>query len=412
LDNLRVVDRAAARALVQRVYRIPQAADNKYTRGVVRIVTGSQAFPGAAILSCSGAVWAGAGLVRYYDLEQLKFSVIAARPEVVVQTVQSDTELLTPSDQSKTGLTAWVVGCGIDPRQSLTVTQVNHLLAHYTVDSPDAGRFLPPLVLDASGLELLFARVSPAVLITPHRGEATRLWTRWSGGAEIPADPFTLASELQRLTGASVLLKGNTTYWAGPAEAYAITSPSAWQAQAGTGDVLAGLLGALLAQNANRLTNGPGHPDSSPALTDTVSAGSGQSDSGTAPTDVASAGFDSATTVPENPPVNLATPVTPTASVNSVTSVSHTTSVNPTSSVTFATPVTPATSVNCATSVSRTTSVNPTTPVTPAASVSLGEVAMAAIAIFNQTPDVAPHRPLPALQLARTIPAAISNLLN
>jgi NAD(P)H-hydrate repair Nnr-like enzyme with NAD(P)H-hydrate dehydratase domain len=124
-----------------------------------------------------------------------------------------------------------------------------------------------PVVLDAGGLDLLDGPRPAPTLLTPHAGEAARLLTRLlrsvdeAGGevtrAAVEADPVGAARRIAELTGATVLLKGSTTLVlgsSGPVRSQSEAPP--WLATAGTGDVLAGLLGILLAAGLSPLDAG------------------------------------------------------------------------------------------------------------------------------------------------------------
>ncbi|MFZ1362874.1 MAG: NAD(P)H-hydrate dehydratase [Candidatus Nanopelagicales bacterium] len=221
----------------------PQRFDNKYTRGVVGVVSGSEKYPGAAVLSTGGALQGGAGMVRYAG--GAPGDVVAKWPEVVVES--------SVDHDSKTN--AWVVGSGggVD---SLAAERLNLVL--------DAS---VPVVLDADGLTLVsesddlrrkltvrHSKGLPTVL-TPHDGEFARLGyqtTDVDGQARVA----TLTQAANDL-GAVILLKGATTLVATPdGHVFANDEASPVLATAGSGDVLAGLLGSMLAHHAARLAQG------------------------------------------------------------------------------------------------------------------------------------------------------------
>src|SRR5699024_1107455 len=111
-----------------------------------------------------------------------------------------------------------------------------------------------PVLLDAGGLDLLEHPRDAPTLLTPHAGECARMLTRLRGRstdvtrAEVEADPLEHARLLARLTDATVLLKGGVTHVVdahGPVHVH--DEAPAWLATAGSGDVLAGLVGTLLA---------------------------------------------------------------------------------------------------------------------------------------------------------------------
>ncbi|MFE9410283.1 NAD(P)H-hydrate dehydratase [Streptomyces sp. NPDC006704] len=203
----------------------PGGESDKYRRGVVGIVAGSARYPGAAVLAVAGALRGGAGAVRYVGPGG--DAVIARFPETLV----------SDGSPAKAGrVQAWVVGPGLGEGQGQAVAEV---LASDV-----------PVLVDADGLrgldpETVRAR-SAATLLTPHAGEAAALL----GVARERVEAERLASvrELAERFGATVLLKGSTTLVAeagSPVRANA--TGTAWLATAGSGDVLSGLAGSLLA---------------------------------------------------------------------------------------------------------------------------------------------------------------------
>lgn len=214
----------------------PKASDNKYTRGVVGFVVGSEEFPGAAVLAVTAAIRAGIGMARYVGPERIASDLLPKRPEIVLGNGPAD---------------AWVFGCGVDPiRSTDQVAQITSLAPTAKFSVADAG---------ALGI-IDFASLSGRAILTPHAGELERLLTRLSSPlsvADIAADPAGAALAAAKLTGHIVLLKGSVSQIASPTgEVRGIGPNSAALATAGTGDVLAGLLGALLAANAPALAEG------------------------------------------------------------------------------------------------------------------------------------------------------------
>ena len=246
------------------LWPVPTAGDDKYSRGVLGVVAGSEAYPGAAVLTTTAAAEAGVGMLRYVGEPTPVGLVHAAVPEAVVGTGR---------------VQAWAVGPGL-PDQESEPAGHSQLAAARVALASDL-----PVVVDAGGLELVDGpRAAPTVL-TPHAGELARLLTRLGGGAagtddapsadsgtsartegdtsavirhsgsahevtvdDVRADPLDHARRLAALTGATVLLKGATTLvvTAGrPVRSQAEATP--WLATAGSGDVLTGVIGALLA---------------------------------------------------------------------------------------------------------------------------------------------------------------------
>ncbi|MEU8792047.1 NAD(P)H-hydrate dehydratase [Streptomyces sp. NPDC048643] len=212
----------------------PGAASDKYRRGVVGIAAGSARYPGAAVLAVSGALRGGAGAVRYVG--PAADAVIARFPETLV----------SGEGPAKAGrVQAWVVGPGIGD----DATSVAEVLAADV-----------PVLVDADALRLadretVRARSAPT-LMTPHAGEAAALL----GVARAAVEEARLASvrELAGLYGATVLLKGATTLVAGPVggPVRVNATGTAWLATAGSGDVLSGLAGSLLASGLSALDAG------------------------------------------------------------------------------------------------------------------------------------------------------------
>lgn len=219
-----------------------ESGDNKYSRGVVGLVTGSPEYPGAAILSVSAAVRFGVGMVRFFGTDEVRAQVIAARPEVVA----ADLGL-----RELPACGAWVIGSGVPADSGVAGSAAVEFVAQVAAEARDAHQ---PLVVDAGALEFLpLELIGGNCVLTPHAGEAVRLLARFgveATRAEIEADAVGVAQQLANLTGAIVLLKGSRTVVAAPGDVswHAPEAPAAL-ATAGTGDVLAGLLGAIVATN-------------------------------------------------------------------------------------------------------------------------------------------------------------------
>jgi hydroxyethylthiazole kinase-like uncharacterized protein yjeF len=193
----------------------PGVDAQKYTRGVVGIRAGSARYPGAGVLSTSGAACGLAGMVRYAG--GAADAVRAAHPEVVV---------------GEGRVQAWVVGSGGDSEAAEALTA--------------ALRDDVPLVVDADALQHLDAPLDRAALLTPHAGElAAMLGVERS---EVEADQLAFARRAAREYATTVLLKGHHTLVAAPNGRVRVTTAGTpWLAVAGAGDVLGGLCGALLA---------------------------------------------------------------------------------------------------------------------------------------------------------------------
>ncbi|QHC20504.1 NAD(P)H-hydrate dehydratase [Streptomyces sp. GS7] len=204
----------------------PAAESDKYRRGVVGVVAGSARYPGAAVLAVAGALRGGAGAVRYVG--PAADAVLARFPETLVHAGPPD----------KAGrVQSWVIGPGIGDESG----------ALEEVLAADV-----PVLVDADGLRFLSAdRVrhrTGGTLLTPHAGEAAALLGR--AREEVEAARLAAVRELAERYGATVLLKGSTTLVADPDLSVPVRvnpTGTGWLATAGSGDVLSGVTGALLA---------------------------------------------------------------------------------------------------------------------------------------------------------------------
>ncbi len=195
----------------------PGPADHKYTRGLVVVLGG--AMPGAAGLATLGAARSGAGYVQL-----LSDDASWHLPAAIVR--RSRTDLTDPR------IGAIVVGPGLG-RDADARTILETALA--------SGR---PLVVDADGLWHLDARrFDVPAIVTPHGAEFARTFR------PLPGDKVARTRAAARLAGAVVVLKGPDTVIAAPDGRAAIALPGSHDlATAGTGDVLAGVCGTMLAQ--------------------------------------------------------------------------------------------------------------------------------------------------------------------
>lgn len=198
----------------------PDARSDKYSRGVVGIDTGSNTYPGAAIMTVHGAVHAGAGMVRFLGSERPAEVIGSQLPNVVFAPGRVQAHLL---------------GSGWGERADG---------ADVLQQALDSGL---PTVVDADGLRYLPDRVPDQWLLTPHAGElATLLGEERSW---VTDDPVRAVQAGVERTGATVLLKGATQLVTEPGWDWveiALPGPG-WTGQAGSGDTLAGMCAAVLA---------------------------------------------------------------------------------------------------------------------------------------------------------------------
>lgn len=192
----------------------PEPAGHKYTRGVVGVWTGSERYPGAAVLSVAGASSGLCGMVRYAG--PAIDAVRAAHPEVVAGAGR---------------VQAWVIGSG-------GAEDAKAAWAHAQADRV-------PIVVDADALGVMEPGAA-GVVMTPHAGELALLLDL--DRDDVEAAPLRHARLAAERFDATVLLKGRRTIVATPdGRARVTTTGAPWLAVAGAGDVLAGLIGALLA---------------------------------------------------------------------------------------------------------------------------------------------------------------------
>ena len=229
---------------------VPTVSDTKYSRGVLGVVTGSKQYPGAAVLSVEAAYRTGLGMVRYVGPRRARDLVLARRPEAVCGPGR---------------VQAWLVGSGMDAATR------SHTASVRLQTALQSGT---PVVVDAGALDLARSARGP-VVIAPHVRELAMLFyslksARVEAFADVDQLAASISEEPQRWVevaadefNVTVLLKGNVTHVATPADDRGarfharIPSPTTWLATAGTGDVLAGILGALVATHAEQALKDP-----------------------------------------------------------------------------------------------------------------------------------------------------------
>ncbi|CAB1129294.1 ADP-dependent (S)-NAD(P)H-hydrate dehydratase / NAD(P)H-hydrate epimerase [Candidatus Hydrogenisulfobacillus filiaventi] len=229
-----------------RAWLPPVEADtHKGRRGRVVVVGGSATMPGAPSLAAEAALRAGAGLVELWVPEGIAGRLAVSPAVIVVPLPQtaSGSLRLGPAERARLAQAGAVVfGPGLGRQAGAGTLQA--VLA--------AGR---PTVIDADGLNLLASlaaagilpRLGPRVALTPHPGEMGRLLGRSAQAVE--ADRRGAVEEAERRLGAAVLLKGPFTLVAGGGGAgWVNTSGHPALATGGSGDVLSGIAGALLAR--------------------------------------------------------------------------------------------------------------------------------------------------------------------
>ncbi len=206
--------------------RMPTDADHKYSRGVVGVRTGSERYPGAAVLGVEAAWRTGIGMVRYVGPESAAAAVLARRPETVT---------------GEGHVQAWLIGSGTDAadRGRQETAALRRLLAGDL-----------PVVADAGALDLAPGATAP-LIVTPHEREHATLRAALGRDDSRDADRVSAAVETAAALGGVVLLKGAETIVASPdGTAVRVRAGTPWLATAGTGDVLGGVVAALVAARA------------------------------------------------------------------------------------------------------------------------------------------------------------------
>ena len=214
--------------------RRPLATDDKYSRGVLGMVTGSSQYPGAALLGVTAALSTGVGMVRYIGPEEVSRLVLATRPEVVIGPGR---------------VSALVVGSGFPDTTTSELRERVAKLSDLNI----------PVVIDAGAMGHRREFPGPAIL-TPHVGELERLAAS-CGAPDGSAEE--VASWLAEHLDAVVVLKGNQTLVVSPGgRASRLEAAPTWLATAGTGDVLAGVMGAVVTSVVSA------RPDTTPRVDD------------------------------------------------------------------------------------------------------------------------------------------------
>ncbi len=203
---------------VARWWPWPTPYADKYSRGVLGIDTGSDRYPGAAVLSVTGAIYSGAGMIRFCGPERAGDLVLNRLPSVTLGAGH---------------VQAWLVGCGWGPDTS----------AERLAPVIESGL---PAVVDAEALRMIPDTIPEGWLLTPHAGELADLLG--VNRQDVVDDPIANVRKAADQLQATVMLKGSTQYVAEPGGQITLAVPGpAWTAQAGSGDVLAGICGTLLA---------------------------------------------------------------------------------------------------------------------------------------------------------------------
>ena len=241
-ERLFVAEAADVRALLPP----RRSSSHKADFGRLAVVAGSRGKAGAAILAARGALRGGAGLVTVFCPESLEALVVGSLPEAMTRGLPESGGGIAESAarelvRSLRSFDAAVIGPGLGEAEG-TVRVLETLLRDSRI----------PIVADADALNAFrgrpgaFARRRSPTILTPHPGEAGRLLGLSSGAVQ--SDRLRAARRLARASGAIVLLKGANSLIVRP-KGEVVVNPTGTPllATAGSGDVLAGLIGALVA---------------------------------------------------------------------------------------------------------------------------------------------------------------------
>jgi ADP-dependent NAD(P)H-hydrate dehydratase / NAD(P)H-hydrate epimerase len=217
---------------------------HKYEQGHLLLICGSRQYPGAAILSGSAARASGVGMLSIAVPESLRLTLVSHLPDALVIGCEEGSlgEIARlPEEIDLNRYDAIACGCGLTPHAQFVVQQV--LSSHR------------PLILDADGLNILASlgisllQRQATTILTPHLGEFKRLFSGLEG------DRISKVQQAAQQSGAIVLLKGARTAIAHPnGSVWVIPESTPALARGGSGDVLTGVMGGLLAQGMRRGT--------------------------------------------------------------------------------------------------------------------------------------------------------------
>ena len=222
------------RNLIKKVFVTPSVFDDKYSRGVLGVITGSKSYPGAASLTTKASLRTGVGMIRFLTGEKdLNYLVLEKSAEIVIKDGQ---------------VQAWLLGSGIEKNGGKLKTRrkIKKALNQNL-----------PLVLDAGAINFV-TMINANSIITPHYKELQELFAANSTQVslvEIKKDPAKWAKKASLEFKTTVLLKGNTTVICDDKNLIEVKQGNPFLATAGTGDVLSGILGSLVATNHLRLKN-------------------------------------------------------------------------------------------------------------------------------------------------------------
>lgn len=252
VENYRIRWNLITKERLNRVLKPRKTNSHKGSFGHLLVIAGSPGMTGAAYMAGMGALRAGAGLVTIGVPESLqgaleKKSIEAMSVGLPETSVRSLGAISFPAiKEALKGKTAVVIGPGFRPSEDIRAL-VGMVVKEAKV----------PLLIDGGGLSSLegnaraLKRSKAPVVITPHPGEAARLLGVTP--QEVQADRVSSAERLLKVTGSTVVLKGASTIVADSDGVFVNPTGNPALSTAGTGDVLAGIIGGMLAQGYSAL---------------------------------------------------------------------------------------------------------------------------------------------------------------
>jgi hydroxyethylthiazole kinase-like uncharacterized protein yjeF len=245
LDEIKPSAFENAPALWCDAFPVPQVEGHKYGRGHAVVVSGDLAATGAARLAARAALRAGAGLVTVASPTGALAVNAAALTAVMVRAVDTPAQLAVLLADKRLNACVIGPGAGVGERTRQLVLAVLQSGCAAVLDADALTSFAdrPALLFDAIKRD-----GAGDVVLTPHTGEFGRVFSSLSG-ADAPHSKLERTRLAARESGAVVLLKGADTVVAAPdGRASIAANAPPWLATAGAGDVLAGIIGGMLAQ--------------------------------------------------------------------------------------------------------------------------------------------------------------------
>ena len=229
----------------------PQANAHKYSRGKLLLVAGSKPYPGAACMAAYAGQRMGAGYVEAFTHTDNVVKLQAYRPSLVVRSFEDLLARDTLESAREGRPCAYLVGSGFDATDSESAHLLLHVLKHAEA----------PVLIDGGAIAGLSGTAARTLCRSRHERGLVNVVTPHSGEAAVIGRPLGLsglpqvdyAEELAWEYGAIVVLKGSNTVISDGEHSFAMTEGTAALAKAGTGDVLAGMIAALLAQGTDPL---------------------------------------------------------------------------------------------------------------------------------------------------------------